>query len=223
MIVCPVDTEQLPKFVSLTTNPCDKAENNFKIINNQPLNGIKLKFGVCVKQMTMESRIQTIKFIEWVHLLRILGVAKIHYYNRFAHHDLFKIMKYFVKMNFLEVNQFLEPTGVPFSYYSWLFQTVEINIVNDCFYRVRNLYEMIAIIDTDEIIMPMRENETSWLNFVDNFVVRSNLSDLYSFRSVTFNPHMHDKNTELPKYHYMLQHTQVKDVYKEILFFKAYL
>lgn len=42
MITCPFEREKkLPISVSITENPCDKAENNMKIINNQPVNGVK--------------------------------------------------------------------------------------------------------------------------------------------------------------------------------------
>ena len=193
--------------------PCEFAENKLKIIDNQPEDGIKKKFGVCVKQITFEDKNSTVKFVEWIHLLKILGADKIYVYNRFVHPDLFKAMKYFEDQGILDLTSFLEPSAIPYELRSPLTRTVEILSLNDCFYRIRNLYEYILVLDPDEVPIPMRENETTWHDFVDTFVaeddVGENRTDFFSFRSLTF-PDLNAKPVEkYPTYHYALQHVQV--------------
>lgn len=57
LIECPLNNnEKLPISLSLTSKPCDKAENNLKIINNQPIGGVKKKFGVCSNQKNYPNR-----------------------------------------------------------------------------------------------------------------------------------------------------------------------
>ena len=194
--------------MSLTTEACANAENNLKIINNQPKNGVKKKFGVCLKQITYEDRSFAIKFIEWVHLLRILGAEKVHLSNRFVHPETYKAMKYFEKLGYIEVKPFLEPTGVPDIKHEWEARTLELNMINDCFYRVINIYEFIVIIDPDEVIMPKSGSIKSWNQLLDSVDYKSRNVDAYLSRSVTFPPLKAIANPEIPKYHYILQHFQ---------------
>lgn len=79
-INCPfnaTDKRRIPKSVSLTSKKCNVATNNLRVIDNQPVNGIKKKFAVCIKQIRYDNRDFMIKFIEWVHLMRIIGVEAI--------------------------------------------------------------------------------------------------------------------------------------------------
>lgn len=217
MIVCPVKSLQDDfKYVSVVSQPCDNAENKFKIINNTPPSGKKAKIGVCVKPMSYEQREYGIRFVEWMHIVKILGADKVHYYSRDIHPDLSKVIKRFEYLEYLEMNPFKEPSNIKFEYHSWDLRTAEVNILNDCFYRVRNLYEYIVIIDTDEIIMPKKDKDASWIDFVEKYINQSDKKDFYSIRSVTFPKKEANHFTSVPKYFYILQNVQVckRDVYK---------
>lgn len=195
--------------MSLTNTPCGFAENKLKIINNQPIDGIKKKFGVCVKQITLEHRNNTIKFIEWIHLLKILGADKIYIYNRYVHPETFKAMRYFEDQGILDVTSYLEHSHVPFHLAKDPTRTVEILSITDCFYRIRNLYEYIIVIDPDKVPVPL-DNETTWHDFVNKFIVGKERRDYYSFHSLTYPDLGRNFNDKFPSYHYMLQHIDVK-------------
>lgn len=85
---------------------------------------------------------------------------------------------------------------------------LELTVVNDCFYRVRNLYDYIAILDPDEIFLPVKENERTWHDIFKNFEELPQY-DAFAVRSVTY-PHFDDEISDfIPEYHYMLHHVQV--------------
>ena len=113
LITCPIAFKnRIPVAVSLTEKACDFATNKLKVINNQPPNGVKKSFMVCIKYLFVENRSGIIKFIEWVQLLRILGVDKISLYNRHVHPEFFKMLLYFQEKDYIEMFDFLEPSGL---------------------------------------------------------------------------------------------------------------
>jgi hypothetical protein len=211
LLMCVLDPlQKRPTSVSLVTNPCEIAENNLQIIDNQPPTGVKKEFGVCSKQMSFDDRSFVVRFVEWVHLLKVLGVDKIHAYNRHVHPELFKAITYFEDKGFVEIKPFLEPHGTSYELQRWPMRSIERNLLNDCFYRNKNLYKYIAIIDPDEIFMPIIETDKNWHDLMANFKDAENL-DFFFFSYVYFSHNESiAKNNDIPSYLYMMQHTKVK-------------
>lgn len=206
LISCPY-SESTPSSVSLVEHPCDEAENNLEIINPQPENGVKKRFGVCSKQVTYEKREFTIKFIEWVHLLRLLGAEKVHISFEYLHPDFFDVADYLKDEGFIEYYPFYDPSGLWDSRRdSWQTCMLEVNILTDCFYRNKNLYDFIVVIDVDEVIIPVNETDMTW----EDMVTRVNASvyiDAYVTQNVGFPSVKVPPHSEVPEYMYMLQHT----------------
>lgn len=208
LISCPVYHLRIPQSVSLTNRMCDNATNNVKIINNQPANGRKKKFGLCGKYVKFIQRSYAMRLIEWVHLLRILGVERIHLYNQILHAESLDVMEHFEKMNYLTLYPFLKPSGISDDSTEHHTQDMLLQMVllNDCFYRNRNLYELIAIFDTDEVIIPVKQNELTWADMMGRF--SDNKIDYYVADNVYY-PRLKNNrapNNEIPSYMYMLQH-----------------
>lgn len=214
LITCPIEfTNKIPVSISLTAKTCDNAENKLQIINNQPLNGIKKSFGVCSKFLEFDNRSYVIRFIEWVLMMRILGADKITIYNRHVHPELYKIMNYFVEKGFLDFYEFLEPSGVANSHFStFQFQMLEVLQHTDCFYRTRNLYKYIAVMDTDEVIVPTEPEDYSWHDLVKRFDLTKRIVSFIP-RNVIMPNLKKPLHAEIPDYHYILQHTQVILIY----------
>ena len=81
-------------------------------------------------------------------------------------------------------------------------------VENDCFYRTRNLYEHIALIDPDEIIMPLIESDLTWEDVWNRLNLSSSDTDSVEFANVYF-PQLNEKPwPEIPNYDYMLQHVK---------------
>lgn len=143
LITCPINLgDRLPIAVSLTENPCEYAENKATVIDNQPIDGIKKSFGFCSKFMFFDDRNQTTRFIEWVSMMRILGVDKITLFNHHVHSDHFKILNYYRDQGFIEYFDYLEPSGIPYGDNNFRLrqrEMIEVLLLTDCFYKTRNL------------------------------------------------------------------------------------
>jgi Glycosyltransferase family 92 len=208
LISCPiVNIRKVPRSVSLTTNRCDSAENNLQIIDNHPTDGVKKEFGVCVKQLTYPNRDFIVRFIEWVHMLRILGNTKVHFYNRMVHPELIKVVDYFESKDLVDMKPFLEPSCLSNDQLaSHDTMVIEHSVINDCFYRTKNLYKYLAILDPDEVIIPLNENDRSWQNLFKRF---NQSYDIYR-QNMIFYPNIEKEPIEgIPKENYILQHVQV--------------
>ena len=119
-----------------------------------------------------------------------------------------KVLDFYEKKEILEVMPFLEPSGVSTSrMHSYQDMLLQMNMLNDCFYRVRNLYDFIVIIDPDEIIMPVDSDDKTW----EEMLKHVNLTEK---RCSYPSQNLYYPNTgaklfpEIPKYNYMLQHVQ---------------
>jgi hypothetical protein len=133
LIECPF-SDVIPTSVSLVPSRCAFAENNLKILNKQPIDGVKKRFGVCSKQVSYTDRESTIKFIEWVHMMRLLGAEKIYFFIQFLHPDMFEIVKYFEDIGIVETWPYFDPSGViQIRTYRPHTAVVQKNMMTDCF------------------------------------------------------------------------------------------
>lgn len=205
---------ETPHSVSLTTSPCDYAENNLKIINNVPKDGNKKDFGVCTKYVAFNTRDYGVKFIEWIHLLRILGVDKTFVYVKSALPEIMHIFNHFEKKKMIKTFSYLDSSGNsdPRADTSedMAYQTL---ILNDCFYRIRNLYKYIAIIDQDEVMIPLKATDFNWRDMMKSI---GKSSDGHYFPMSLFLDVGEKPIPGIPFYSYMLQHVKVCsiDVFK---------
>lgn len=208
LITCSFDkTNNNPVSVSLTSKPCGVAENKLRIIDNQPVDRVKKNFGVCMSHITFESRDFGMRFIELIHVLKILGADKIHIYNRYVHPEVFEVMKYFEDRGFIEVYPFIEPQTITMGTTG----TLQMNVLNDCFYRIRHLYKYIVVQDTDEVIMPSNSEDKNWNDLMTRILEHFKGSTFDSFPVANFYFPQNAKieeNKNVPEYFYMLQHIQ---------------
>lgn len=232
MIVCPLKSEQkIPHSVSLTSNRCERASNLLKVINNQPVENRREMFGVCSKQLNFENRNFGINFIEWVHLLRIFGAHRIHLYKEKLHKDVESVVDYLQENNFIEINSFEAPSDLKgTSFHTTQRRVLEINLLHDCLYRVKNLYEYVVVIDTDEVIIPMIEGHENWTDLI--IYLESSKKggrDYYAAKYVGYLPYNESLTSNLesiPNFSQFLRRTYVKfsifsRLFTHISFFSA--
>ena len=140
-------------------------------------------------------------------MMQILGAEKIHFYYQFLHPDLFDVVKYFEEQGLVEAWPYFDPTGVVMVRNYPFTVVTEKNMLTDCFYRVKNLYDYVAVLDMDEVIWPVNEGDMTWEDLITR-VNSSEYKDAYISQNVYY-PETDAKLIEgIPSYMYMMQHIQ---------------
>lgn len=209
----------VPISVSLVERICDTATNNLRVIYNKAVQ--KEGFAVCVKGLDFLYNDLSVRLIEWIELLNILGADKIFFYELHVHANVSKVLNYYVKEGKVEVTPITLPGGQPnLAGFQHLYLTKRVNHkrqnelipYNDCLYRNMYRYEYIVLLDIDEVIMPVQA--TNWRELMDT-VLKKALAEKnetrasYNVRNVYFLDdfiHSHGWFDDMPPYMHMLQH-----------------
>ena len=184
----------VPMSESLVDNGCpkNKPSNNLRVFYQTQENEEKQGFAVCSKGLSQLEDV-SLKIIEWIELLRSLGVDKISLHILAVHPNVMKVEKMCIK-----VSKFLDLTFQVFEYYEslgvlemreitlsgsqpndpvetnkFLYQRENRNqkhanerlSINDCFLRNMQKYKYIACMDIDEIIVP--KNVSNWSEMIE--------------------------------------------------------
>jgi len=100
LISCDIPKEVkdlIPKAISLITKSDCKVnlENNVRVIYNKPL--VKKEFGVCVQAFRFGTNDLSLRLIEWLEMLKIVGADKVYLYKYDAHKNMEKTLDYYSK------------------------------------------------------------------------------------------------------------------------------
>lgn len=209
----------VPASVSIVEKICDTATNNLRVIYNKPEK--KKGFAVCVKGLDFLHNDLSVRLVEWIELLNILGADKIFFYELQTHPNISKVLNYYQKLDKVTVTPLTLPGGQPnVPGFQHMYLTKKINHkrqnelipYNDCLYKNLYTYEYIALLDIDEVIMPLKSK--SWKQLMQT-VMEKSLSDKnetrasYNVRNVYFLDdllHLHGWYKNIPRYMHMLQH-----------------
>ncbi|XP_071439396.1 uncharacterized protein [Hetaerina americana] len=222
LIACQIPSKyhkQVPASVSLVEKPCDTATNNLRVIFNNP--GKKKGFAVCVKGLDFLHEDLSVRLVEWIELLGILGAEKVFLYELQVHPNISKVLRHYEERGKVEVTPLTLPGGqpnVPGFQHMYLVKKVnhkrqnELIPYNDCLYKNLYTYEYIALLDVDEVIMPVKT--MSWRELMDEVLpkalaIRNETRASYNVRNVYFLDdliHAHGWFKDTPKYMHMLQH-----------------
>ena len=88
-----------------------KATNNLRVIYNKLPEDErdKKEFAVCVKGLDFPNDDLSVRLIEWIELLHILGADKIFFYNLEVHPNVTKVLNYYEDKNYID----LTPISLP--------------------------------------------------------------------------------------------------------------
>lgn len=236
LISCRLPAEMrdtVPAAVSLVENKCDLATNNLRVIYNKPINSDnRQQFAVCVKGLDFLYDDLSVRLVEWIELLSILGANKIYFYDLQIHPNIRKVLEYYEQRGQVEVTKISLPAGKPnFPGLQHLYlkdritqkRQHEIIPYNDCLYKNMYRYEYITLLDIDEVIMP-KGNLSGWSQLMSVLekkaaVVASKDGELKSYPSFDFrNSYFLDRfyrkgpvpaqyNEDIPQFLHMLRHT----------------
>lgn len=224
LIACPIPKpfhSIVPASVSIVEKKCDSATNNLRVIYNRPADDRKKGFAVCVKGLDFLYDDLSVRLVEWIELLHILGADKIYFYKLNVHPNISKVLDHYEAKGLVQVTPLTLPGGqpnVPGLQHWFLKQKTtnkrqnELIPYNDCLYRNLYMYDFITLLDIDEIIMP--KNDLSWHDLMKRVShetrnLKRNSYPSYNVRNVYFldkHQHEHGWYKDIPKYLHMLQH-----------------
>ena len=110
----------------------------------------------------------TFRLAEWIELVRKLGAETIFLYTYEIHSNIAKVIDYYVEKGYVEVIQTSLPGNQPNmkilqhlymkSKMTMRLQQEQVIPLNDCLYRNMYRFEYIALMDNDEVIMPVQDD-----------------------------------------------------------------
>ena len=202
MLACQLPSshwQQVPISVSVVENACDLATNNLRVTYNRlPPGKPKKKFAVCVKGLDFPADDISVRLVEWIETLNVLGADKIFLYNLEVHPNVTKVLEHFAKVGKVDLTPISLPGYQPnIGMLQHLYLKSKLNHkrqnelipYNDCLYRNMYRYEYVALLDIDEVIMPMRRR--NWAQLMDDVVeaslkVKNETRASFNFRNVYF-------------------------------------
>lgn len=222
--VLPAEVRSLaPAAVSLVEAPCDRAANCLRVHFDRPSPPAPRKdFAVCVKGLDFLHEDLSVRLVEWIELLRLLGADKIFFYELQVHPNITKVLEYYEARGAVTVTPITLPGGqpnLPGLQHMYLKKKttnkrqMELIPYNDCLYRHMYEYRWLALLDIDEVIVPLEDADWSALmRRVEPLAAplpgkprRSSYhaSNLYYLDSLR---HEHGWEEGVPRYMHMLQH-----------------
>ncbi|EFN64497.1 hypothetical protein EAG_01835 [Camponotus floridanus] len=208
-----------PSSVSVVEKRCDTATNHLRVIYNKPER--KKGFAVCVKGLDFLHEDLSVRLVEWIELISLLGADKIYFYELQVHPNVTKVLQHYQRLDMVHVTPLTLPGGqpnVPAFQHMYLTKKTnhkrqnELIPYNDCLYKHMYEYEYIALLDVDEVIMPVKD--ATWQELMRRVMpkalqIRNETRASYNVRNVYFLDdllHSHGYFKDIPKYMHMLQH-----------------
>uniref|UniRef100_T1K341 Glycosyltransferase family 92 protein n=1 Tax=Tetranychus urticae TaxID=32264 RepID=T1K341_TETUR len=136
----PYKTTPAPDSISLVESKCQKPRNNLRVYNNRP--EVKQDFAVCVKGLDFLHEDLSVRLIEWIELLKILGAKKIFLYEMEIHSNISKVLHYYQIQGIVELTP-IKPLRLGQN---------ELKSYNDCLYRNLYSYSYLVLLDINEVI-----------------------------------------------------------------------
>lgn len=188
-------------------NQCDRAENALSVFNSNRTRypKIKAEFAVCVKGFDLPLDDLSARIVEWIEVLKIMGVDRVFLYNLAVHPNVQRVLEHYAMDGFVDLTNLSLPGSQPnldLLRHLYLKHKIvhkrqnEVIPYNDCLYRSLFHYERVALLDFDEMIVPLMDH--SWLDMLKRLKStgptdglassKHNYSDLSSicFRNVYF-------------------------------------
>ncbi|CAL4066096.1 unnamed protein product [Meganyctiphanes norvegica] len=231
MVYCEVplnEIDEVPLAVSLVTDRDAHANNLLRVMNNEPIDGHKKDFAVCHKGLDFPFYDISIKLVEWLELLNILGVSKVFFYEFNVHPNISRVLQYYTLRGRVEVIPLTLPGTQPTEpkeLHDFLMKNYKDQLsqeklpYNDCFYRNINKFKYIVNLDLDEILIP-RKGQT-WQELIDKINKNhknkgQQLPDSYEIQRVISLDKFrssHENDPRIPSYMYMLQNVYLLNNY----------
>lgn len=230
----------VPAAVSLVENKCDLATNLLRVIYNKPVSQQPPQgFAVCVKGLDFLEDDLSVRLVEWIELLSLLGADKIYFYDLQVHPNIREVLAHYESEGRVHVQKAKLPGGkpnVPGLQHMFLKDNLnlkrkfELIPYNDCLYRNMYRYKYITLLDIDEVIMP-NKSVHDWSQLMHLMRDKASQDEgpqktftSFSFRNIYFLDRFYTSkqkgqaaefDLEVPEYMHMLRHTSRAKEYTE--------
>ncbi|XP_047999688.1 uncharacterized protein LOC125236803 [Leguminivora glycinivorella] len=205
----PADVRALrPAAVSLVEKPCDRATNCLRVHFDEPPDRAQKEFAVCVKGLDFQHEDLSVRLVEWIELLRLLGADKVFFYELQVHPNISKVLAYYRARGLVESTPITLPgrqpnlPGLRHVYMKkriTMKRQMELVPYNDCLYRNMYRYRWITLLDVDEVIVP--REDLNW----SSLLKRQPPSTSYFARNVYYLEEPGGLELRAPRYMHMLQ------------------
>ena len=200
VITCQLEDKDIPETVSIATTLSVKPDWSIPVeLPDRPK--YKGEFGVCAS-VCYGKEWDLFEIVEWIELLKILGVTRVGVYNNALGPEAYRVFQYYDTKGFVDLRQswnFLPDPGLLTSHLHWT------PVINDCIYRNLYSFNKILVIDVNEVILPKHAYSLSeLLSDIDNYqVLSTHPARSYTFRNNYFFFDMPQDST-MPKHIRML-------------------
>lgn len=148
LVTCKLKDEDIPTTISIT--PTKEDQHLFSMpVEIPPRPDSKQNFVVCVS--VTYWRHDPYRIVEWMELLREMGVSLVTIYNNSLTEDATRVFQYYDDTGFVDFRQshnFVALEGE---------HTIHMHmspVINDCMYRNMYSFKKIIVTDLDELIVP---------------------------------------------------------------------
>lgn len=231
IISCPIQSvsidivHPIPLYVTLSINPCSKAENLMKVIHsktdsfNYAAKHRKRKIAVCSKWLDFYHSDMSVRLIEWIEMVRILGASHIFISKLHIHPNMEKVIQYYEMLGSISVTNFSLPGSQPNNagkQHNYIYSDIQKQIHNemislyDCLYRaIIASYDYLIVMDIDEMLVPMKRD--TWHELLDDLESNHSNSDAFTTNRVYFLDSDNSDEEDIaikgvPKYLHMMTH-----------------
>lgn len=156
MFTCALPSTQRPIYVSLVSKPCDPSHNMLFVYKSEQSYGVKKDFLVVVKDFDSNED-KSSMIIEWLEILKRLGVSKVYFYITECHKNVVKVLEFYEQLEFVVTKFVRYPEAI-----------VKQNHKNAmiplhaCLFENLGLYHFITPLDINELIVPTQVNDRTW-------------------------------------------------------------
>ncbi|XP_017871462.1 PREDICTED: uncharacterized protein LOC108619405 [Drosophila arizonae] len=218
---------RVPQLVSLVFGDrCARASNALYVYYRAPERRRSLRFGVCVKDLQFPDEDMSERFVEWLEMVRLLGAERVTAYylgGNTLHPNTIRTLRHYEQHDGLvELRPFrlLEGVSKPADHVPLNKRLNEVLMYNDCLYRSMYEFDYLAVMDVDELIMPLGELR-NWTALVERLEQNPNGDSnepsqaggsntphcSLCFRNVYYSRELQPDETP-PASFYMLRHVQ---------------
>ena len=244
LISCPVDST-LPIKVSLSFDSSFLDQNLLHVIHGHEKregkkslqnvskggSGMKnKKFAVCIKWLDFYDHDVSLRIIEWIEMIKILGGGHVFMSQLHVHKNISKVLDYYISTGFITVTNFTLPgnqPNEPKEQYEYLYNRKNLYtkmaneampLYNSLYQAILKRYQYAVIFDIDEILIPVKHYD--WHDLLAEIESRENSQkvDDFAVSRTNFLDQYTDQNEKLvrniPPYLHMMRHihSEVKSI-----------